>query len=278
MKELQLLNQLSADYRKSVIKTPWSKSLIDDLINDFTYHSSKIEGLTLNYHETVSYLKFGFLDSKSTDPRTIRDIASISNHKAILKIYFEEYTTKEITEQSIREAQSAIYKAEYQNKPFDIYNAEFGEYKNHANGTFILNENGVGEWKEFLAPHLVSDAMKKLITDTNNALEIADLNTSDNHPVMIAAKFHYDFVNIHPFEDGNGRTARLFTNLIVMKNDFPPLLIRGEGEDRDRYIKAIMESEPSNIIPLALHFIEEMKNTILKSFDIITNNNQGLGN
>lgn len=272
MKELQLLNQLSSDYRKAVSKTPWSKSLIDDLINDFTYHSSKIEGLTLNYHETVSYLKFGFLDSKNADPRTSRDIASISNHKEILKVYFEEYNSKEISEQSIREAQCAIYKTEYQNKAFDIYNAQLGEYKNHTNGTFILGENGIGRWKEFLAPHLVRDAMKKLITNTNNALKTANLNIPDSHPIIIAAKFHYDFVHIHPFEDGNGRTARLFTNLIVMKNDFPPLLIRGEGKDRDRYINAIMESEPVNIIPLALHFIDEMKNTILKSLDIVNKN------
>lgn len=55
---------------------------------------------------------------------------------------------------------------------------------------------------------------------------IENLNWNKNHPVIRAAQGHYDFVTIHPFIDGNGRTTRLLMNLILMQNGYPPAIIR----------------------------------------------------
>ena len=57
----------------------------------------------------------------------------------------------------------------------------------------------------------------------------------DAHPIQIAALAHYKFVYIHPFYDGNGRTARLLMNLILMKSGYPPVIIR--KEERLEYYK-----------------------------------------
>ena len=62
-------------------------------------------------------------------------------------------------------------------------------------------------------------------------------DTQDIHPVEIAARVHVDFVGIHPFVDGNGRTSRLLMNLELMKSGFPPVIFR--VEDRLEYYKAL---------------------------------------
>ena len=59
-------------------------------------------------------------------------------------------------------------------------------------------------------------------TDINNALQklIDWVNSSQEQPILKAGIFHHEFVYIHPFEDGNGRTCRLLTALILLKNQY----------------------------------------------------------
>jgi excisionase family DNA binding protein len=56
-----------------------------------------------------------------------------------------------------------------------------------------------------------------------------------------AALLHMEFVNIHPFVDGNGRLARLLLNLYLMRNGYPPIIIR--KVDRKSYMSAIRTSQ-----------------------------------
>jgi hypothetical protein len=65
------------------------------------------------------------------------------------------------------------------------------------------------------------------------------------HPVYLAAIFHYKFVRIHPFDDSNGRTARLLMNYILLKNDYAPLVI--ESKDKKNYLIALNEADSGNI-------------------------------
>jgi Fic family protein len=64
-------------------------------------------------------------------------------------------------------------------------------------------------------PHLTSGEMQGLITWTNDRLEKKDL-----HPLMITAAFVYEFLSIHPYQDGNGRLSRLLTSLLLIKQDY----------------------------------------------------------
>ncbi|WP_334073614.1 MULTISPECIES: Fic family protein [Paenibacillus] len=59
------------------------------------------------------------------------------------------------------------------------------------------------------------------------------------HPVQLAAEFHFRFVYIHHFNDGNGRTARLLMNLILMKYGYPPAILKSETRDRLRYYETL---------------------------------------
>ena len=57
------------------------------------------------------------------------------------------------------------------------------------------------------------------------------------HPIELAARVHVDFVGIHSFTDGNGRTSRLLMNLELIKHGYPPAVVR--VEDRLEYYQAL---------------------------------------
>lgn len=70
------------------------------------------------------------------------------------------------------------------------------------------------------------------------------------HPVELATQFHFRFVYIHPFSDGNGRTARLLMNLILMKYGLPPAIVKAENNARLKYYEALEAASTSDdLIP-----------------------------
>jgi Fic family protein len=89
------------------------------------------------------------------------------------------------------------------------------------------------------------------------------------HPIATAAKLHLDLVSIHPFVDGNGRTARLFGNLELIRCGFAPILI--EPEDRREYF-AVLErcqtsGEPGKVDPRDfVAFVEKFEEKALERY------------
>ena len=90
-----------------------------------------------------------------------------------------------------------------------------GDYKTVPNNV----KTSTGETYYFTPPEQVKPAMSDLI-DWYRKQEAAN-----EHPVIIAATFHYRFVRIHPFDDGNGRMARLLMNLILIKHGYTVAII-----------------------------------------------------
>lgn len=85
-------------------------------------------------------------------------------------------------------------------------------------------------------------------------------NDSKLHPVIVSAIFHYNFVRIHPFPDGNGRLARLLMNLLVLRKTFTPILI--DPEDKNEYIRALSEGDQNhNVTPFVEFIASKMLDT-----------------
>lgn len=73
---------------------------------------------------------------------------------------------------------------------------------------------------------------------------INNLTNSQQHPIIKAAIAHYEFVTIHPFIDGNGLTARLLMNLMLLQYGYPPAIIR--VTNRADYILALENAQSGN--------------------------------
>ena len=84
-----------------------------------------------------------------------------------------------------------------------------------------------------------------------------EANKDSLHPVVLAAQMHEKFVSIHPFIDGNGRTARLLMNLILMQHGYPIANIKGDNDTRRRYYQTLEEASSGDNSAF-VEFIEEV--------------------
>ena len=85
------------------------------------------------------------------------------------------------------------------------------------------------------------------------------------HIIELAAMLQHKFVHIHPFFDGNGRTARLLTNVILLQKGYPLAVIL--KNDRKRYYRVLQEADSGNLRPL----VEFVAKTVERSLDIYLN-------
>jgi Fic family protein len=186
---------------------PFSKGLIDSLreklIVEWTYNSNAIEGNTLTLSETKVVLEGITIGGKSLTEH----LEAINHREAIY--FIEELIASQapLSEWNIKNMQALILK--------EIDHDNAGKYR---------NENVVISGAKHIPPKFyeISDLMQRLAAEYQNEWK-------NFHPVVRAALLHGEFVKIHPFIDGNGRTARLLLNFELMKNGYPPVIIKSEA-------------------------------------------------
>lgn len=103
--------------------------------------------------------------------------------------------------------------------------------------------------KESVLPHKIYELIVNLCKDTEERLKNLDSRSRDylEKVVGLVAWFQHRFVWIHPFQDYNGRTARMLTIVILLKLGLPPIEIQAEtGLDRKRYLKAMYAADEGN--------------------------------
>ncbi|MFO7618084.1 MAG: Fic family protein [Thermoplasmata archaeon] len=87
------------------------------------------------------------------------------------------------------------------------------------------------------------------------------------HPVILSASLHHGIARIHPFSDGNGRTARLLANLLLMRKGYPPVVLR--KEDRKKYYACLARADAGDMFPFANYIarsLDESLTLFLASF------------
>ncbi|MCA1680057.1 MAG: Fic family protein [Actinobacteria bacterium] len=85
--------------------------------------------------------------------------------------------------------------------------------------------------------------------------------TGTGDPVLDATVVHAWLTHIHPFDDGNGRMARLLANLALVQSEYPPLLLRSTS-DRGPYLDALASSDDGDILPLYDLFVSSLRRTV----------------
>jgi Fic family protein len=171
-----------------------------------TGSSNRIEGNRLSDVEVESLYKNLRVKKFKT-----RDEQEIAGYLKCLEIVFNHYSTINISE-------SSILKLHYDmliHSEKDMRHK--GNYKFGSNRVEAKDASGniVGVVFDPTPPYLVKKEMQELINWYNWAIHI-----KIKHPLIIIANFIFEYLAIHPFQDGNGRTSRLLTNLMLLQNGY----------------------------------------------------------
>ena len=203
---------------------------------DYNFNSNHIEGNTLTYGQTELLLLFG----KVVGEGDLKDYNDMKASHAGLKMMSEQADLKDtpLTQNFIRQLHKVLLREDYtvyKNLPGGITNSyviHAGQYKTRPNSVI----NRYGDRFDYATPE-ETPALMADVVDWYNEAEKAGAYT----PVELAALFHYRYIRIHPFEDGNGRIARLMVNYILARHGWPMIVIR--NRDKYHYLEALHKSD-----------------------------------
>lgn len=224
---------------------------------DWNYHSNHLEGNSLTYGETKALILFGV----TAQGKPLQDHFEITGHNEainwVIDVVKGDYP---LNENFIRELHTLLLKESYE---VDAITPDGKPTKKRINvGSYKTSPNHVktktGEVFYFATPEETPSKMTDLINWYRGKSEEKDLN-----PILLAAEFHYKFIRIHPFDDGNGRAARILMNFILMKFHFPPVIIK--TEDKANYFAVLQLADSGNIEA----FVEYIAQNLVRSLEIM---------
>ncbi len=232
-KKLETLNKLRP------LPSSALKKLQEQFRIEMTYNSNAIEGNSLTLKETFLVINEGI----TIKGKPLKDHLEAKNHYEALEYLsglVEKSRKQTISEQLIRNLHQVIMQ--------ETEKKWAGKYR---------NSNVIIGGAEHKPPDAISVPyqMAKLIKwwqDLQKKLDVIEL----------AAIIHHKLVYIHPFFDGNGRTARLIMNLILMQGGYPLVVIL--KNDRRKYYRVLSEADKDNVIP----FVRFIAQAVERSLDI----------
>ena len=227
MLEPRLLNRLNDKKARLDALRPLPAGIVARLRQqvdlEWIYNSNAIEGSTLTLQETRLILETGL----TIGGKNLREHFEVINHREAIA-YVEDLVKQaaEITPHHVRQIHKLVL------SQIDDENA--GQYRNTPVRISGAEYTPPDAWE---IPQLMTDWGDWLMQESE-----AD------HPVVLAALGHHRLVAIHPFVDGNGRTARLVMNLILMKHGYTPSVI--EHIHRKQYYRVLAQADAGNPAPL----------------------------
>jgi len=210
---------------------------------DWNFHSNAIEGNTLDYGETVAFL----MHNVTAKGKPFKDYIDLKGHDTAIN-YVNALIKDDdvISEKEIRALHEIILQEPYEVdtvSPSGLPSKkqiQIGSYKTSPNHV----KTATGAIHYYATPEETPAKMHDLMDWYNQATANPAI-----HPVVLAALFHHKFVAIHPFDDGNGRLARILMNLIIMKNGYPPIIIKQEKSNRASYYMALSQADVNDLTP-----------------------------
>lgn len=205
------------DAHKGYDPSLWA-TIVNRLRTDWTYHSNGIEGSILTRGQTHFFLTEGL----TAQGKPFKDFLDAQNHAEAIDLLFDAVAGQQpITESFIKQINALILRG-----------VEFTPAKN-ALGLKVQK-------KANPSPLHVPDEMQTLIQWVN-------INIHNQNPIHVAAIANYNMVRIHPFDDGNGRGARILMNLILMHKGYFPAVVR--LEEKPAYLQSLAQADQGDLIP-----------------------------
>jgi excisionase family DNA binding protein len=213
------------------------KKLKEQLCITYTYNSNAIEGNTLTLHETRLVIQEGI----TIGGKSITEVLEAKNHPEAINFIENLVSEKEeISEDNILSLHKLIM-------------------SNIVDDAGCYRSTGVKVGGAVFSPPSSSEVKPRM----DELLEWLRRNPEEYTPIELAAVFHHRFVWIHPFIEGNGRTARLLMNATLMKNGYPFIAIVSKI-DRPKYLKTLMDADLGNCAP----FVNFIARCVEKSLDV----------
>jgi Fic family protein len=181
------------------------KRLKSTVIITSTGASTRIEGSKMSDEEIARLLR----GLRSTPPKN-RDEQEVAGYADLIGRIFDHYKDLALTENNILHFHGILLN--YSDKD----RGHKGKYKDHDNVVAAVNEKGEKVVIfEATPPYLVRPEMGAAIAWVTTESEKKEL-----HPILVIANFIFEFLAIHPFNDGNGRLSRALTNLLLLRADY----------------------------------------------------------
>lgn len=230
------MNRIEALYQEWLSLQPLKESdqrrLDQKFMLEFNYNSNHLEGNTLTYGQTEFLLIFG----KVVDNANMKDLEDMKASNVGLKMVKVEAEDKErpLSESFIRNLHRTLLREDYEerressNGTVCTYTAHAGIYKTRPNSVKTVTN----EVFEYASPEETPALMTDLVQWYNDEEHKKQLS-----PIELASLFHYRYIRIHPFEDGNGRVSRLLVNYILHRHGYPMIVVK--SADKTNYLTAL---------------------------------------
>ena len=219
MTNLQAFQGLDSDLRAALL------AQIRDL---WTHSSTALEGNTLTLGET----RFVIEEGLTVSGKPLKDHQEVMGHARAIELIYQGLGGT-VTQSHLFD----LHRAVQSEVVADIYKPH-GAWKVEPNGTYAVTEEGRQAFVEYAAPEDVPALMTEWLAELNR---LAAAHLSENDAVDAYARLHLGFVHVHPFWDGNGRMARLLSNIPVLRSGHLPVVI--DVRDRKEYIDILAQYE-----------------------------------
>ncbi len=237
IKKRWAVNRLTVEIQRQL----YEQTKLDEI-----YHSNRIEGNRLTYGETRNIIQAeGEIPIRpSLDQLETSNLLSALDFAQV--IAFDK--SKFVTQNFLRQFHAIL---------MEDVREDAGQYRNTQN---IIKGSSHSTPDEFLVPPFMTELSDYLVYVTTDSARLSD------SPIFCAAAAHALLAQIHPFSDGNGRTARALMNLILRRNGYPPSII--PEDNRARYIDALEDTWLDGDLTLLIELIYENIHERLDTADL----------
>ena len=200
------------------------EKLQESLDTVYTYESNRIEGNTLTLRETSLIINDGI----AVGGKSMREHLEAINHRDAIAIMRAHAAGAGNIDSKIL---------------LTLHNQILRTIDDHNAGKYRTVRVGVrGSTRIFPNPAKVPELIEAAFSEFANHAN----HTPTRHPIELATRLHHQLVYVHPFADGNGRTARLMQNLVLLRHGYLIANIKGADSDRHRYYEALQKADDGN--------------------------------